>query len=167
MTVYEATTMRDYKLIEEFLTSEPVEATVHVCWMAFGGKTAEWIKKMKEELPELHIYYVLDEKKKMRVVYAEEEHGEIARYNYGFMSQEDYDNQTFTYWKELLPFVWKKNLERGIKVRQTNVPKWIADKVIDWIGADLVKIVETREAPKVGTYYIVEANVEEELLRIS
>jgi len=166
MTVYEATTMKDYKRIEEFLKSEPEDAIVHHCWKAFGGTSAEWLKKMKDDDPNLHIYYVTDEVGDVRLVYAEGEYGEISKQAYAFMSQEDWDNRMFDFWMELLPFVFERNIERGVKIKRIQATKWLADKCIKWLGKDLVKIVETREAPTLGTYYVLEANVKECLLRL-
>jgi len=167
VTVYEATTMRDYKKIADFLMTEPEDSIVHLCWKRIGLLSAREIKELKDKEPNLHIYYVTDEEDRMKGVFAHGEYGQFAREGCAFMSQEDWDNQVFDFWKELFTFLFEKNVRDGLKIGQIQVAKWVGDRVIQWLGKDLIKIKEIREAPKIGTYYVIEADIEALLRKVT
>lgn len=130
MSVYEATKPAHYvkiaKFIEEEMPTELEKFLPFTCWQrGFKGKghLTDFIKKLKEQTPALHIFWVEDEDKEIRAVLSVHERMTytkvpVATYAFVFMNRKDWEANEGRYFKELLDNIIrneapKYKLEKG------------------------------------------------------
>jgi len=139
MTVYEATSMRDYRKIALFIADQEERYPDNPCFLSWRvghpESTAEFIKHCKETRENYMIFWVEDERGNVRALQSIEVHdidakNQVCTYVFALIHYEDLLNNNRDYYTQMIIWMVKNKMPLFPKVKTGEF--WVQQHLVEW-----------------------------------
>lgn len=148
MTVYEATEKKDFRKLASHFRKQPKDTIPFKCWEgAWRDKDLQFIKEQK---PELHIFWVEDKKRKIRAIISFEERTKqefpvpMVTFAFVWVDNKDWISNNGKYFKKMLDWIIRNRWKEYGVVRGEF---WGIEKYMKWtkeLSKDAMEVSKKR-----------------------